>query len=149
MELKDTYKDELLNSIPIVSGMKVDIESLSEHEVCLSAPLATNSNYEGTAFGGSLNTLCILSAYLLTHHIMKSNQLSFKSLVIQNSKIDYLHPVESDFIAKASCSLKNSAHFKSMLEKKSIARIEIESQVTTKQSEKICVIFKGRFVASN
>tara|TARA_A100001015_G_C14938998_1_gene691744 strand:+ start:1135 stop:1467 length:333 start_codon:yes stop_codon:yes gene_type:complete len=104
MDLKSQYKAKLLSAIPVVSAMEVDIINIGIRELTLTAPLNTNINYEGTAFGGSLNTLCILSGYLLVHHIMHSEKIEINSLVIQDSQIKYLGPVNQDFYATASGS---------------------------------------------
>ena len=39
-------------------------------------------------------TVCILSCYLLVHHVLRTNNIKFDSLVIQNSEINYITPVE-------------------------------------------------------
>lgn len=142
------YKRELIQSIPVVSGMEIDISELNKYSVTLKAPLDTNINYEGTAFGGSLNTLCVLASYLLTHHILKDNVLDFSSLVIQNSTIEYLRPVDSDFYAKASLDKEACLKFLNTFKRRSKARLQINAQVFCANDIKARVIFEGRFVAS-
>ena len=93
------YKQQLVDSIPVITALGVEIEEVGDNFILLRAPLDKNINYEGTAFGGSLNTVAILSCYLMAHHILKHNQIPFKSLVIQNSHINYLKPVTQDFFA--------------------------------------------------
>lgn len=149
MSLNEQYKEELLKSIPVVKGMEVDVVGIEDFCIKLQAPLNANINYEGTAFGGSLNTMCILSCYLMTHHLLKNNGIPFSSLVIQNSQIEYLSPVDGDFYAKASpvCEKKTKLFFK-LMDKKKLGRIEINSFIYTDDESKPLVKFTGRFVAS-
>ncbi len=146
MNNKKLYKTQLLNSIPIVQSMNVDIVDISPNKISLIAPLNENINYEGTAFGGSINTLCVLSSYLLIHHILKSNHINFSSLVIQDSSIQYIKPVDSDFIATAQTSPPQIDRFIKTLHKKESARISTEANVTSETSSEIKAQFKSRFV---
>ncbi len=144
----EQYKANLLSSIPVVKGMEVDIVEVSDYKTIVSAPLGTHVNYEGTAFGGSLNTLCIIASYLLVHHHMKIKGIAFDSLVIQNSQIEYLHPVESDFKATAQIDPKACVSFLKILRRKGVGRIGVSSFISSSTSDKELVKFQGRFVAS-
>ena len=146
MELNEQYKQSLLDSIPVVKGMEVDIDNISPNSITVGAPLNANINYEGTAFGGSLNTVCILSCYVLVHHILKNEKIEFESLVIQNSEIEYLTPVQKDFYAISYASDKSKKHLFDMLEKRKIGRIEVESHIRTGGQEIDQVRFRARFV---
>ena len=145
MSLNDEYKHDLLESIPVVADMNLDIQDITDHSVMLKAPLNKNINYEGTAFGGSINTLAILSCYLLTHHVLKNNNIDFQSLVIQSSDIKYLKPVESDFHAVALTDENSITNFIQSLERKKVARILLQSRVMVNDSTR--AIFNAKFVA--
>ena len=143
--LKNNYKTELLNSIPVVAAMNVDITDIGADTIELTAPLDTNINYEGTAFGGSLNTLCVLSGYLLVHHILRSQEIPFSSLVIQDSQVKYLKPVTKDFHARATITPENLRSFMKMIQFKGKGRAEVSSIITTDDTSQL-VTFEGRFV---
>jgi len=147
--LKDQYASELLRSIPVVKGMNISIESLGKDSLRISAPLDSNINYEGTAFGGSLNTTCILSCYLLVHHVLKQNDIKFKSLVIQDSEIKYLIPVDGDFGAQAFFEAGSVQFLIKQLHSKGRGRVSVNSQVSLKGESETRVNFKGRFVVTS
>jgi len=146
LALTDLYKKELLSSIPVVSGMKIDIEKISDREIILKAPLDININYEGTAFGGSINTLCTLASYLLTHHLIKMSEHQIKSLVIQDSSIKYKSPVKDNFFAQAVISEAEKERFLSMLKRKKMGRVNLSTTVYTVKDEGL-VEYLARFVA--
>ena len=83
------YERLLQQAIPVVNDMDISIEKLEDTRVVLKAPLKKNINYEGSAFGGSLNTVATLSGYLLTRYLLEVGKISFSSLVIQASQIQY------------------------------------------------------------
>jgi thioesterase domain-containing protein len=143
------YKETLLKSIPVVAAMDVDISHIEDSSLVLTAPLTKNINYEGTAFGGSLNTLGILSCYLLVHHLLKIHEIPFTSLVIQDSSIQYLKPVNGDFCSQSVCI--NEEKFLRMMKRRGTGRAEMEAEIFTvdeKGKTTPFVSFKGRFVAS-
>ena len=146
MSILERYKQELLSSIPVVAAMDVQIEDVKDNSITLGAPLNTNINYEGTAFGGSLNTVCILSCYLLVHHLLKSKDVGFSSLVIQDSQIKYLLPVNSDFSATSVVTPKSEEMLLKMLDRKKQGRIQVKSAVKTNDSDDNLVEFSARFV---
>jgi thioesterase domain-containing protein len=146
--LQQSYKEELLNSIPVISGMDVDIIKIEDQSITLTAPLNTNINYEGTACGGSLNTLCILSSYLLVHHALKSKKIPFNSLVIQDSSIKYLSPVHEDFKAKSRVETRDVDLLVKLIDKKGVGRITVKSEIKVGDSKVANVVFQGRFVVS-
>lgn len=146
MSLLNKYKEELLNSIPVVKAMDVQILDIADESITLGAPLNTNINYEGTVFGGSLNTACILSCYLLVHHLLKSNKIEFNSLVIQNSVINYKTPVQDDFRACAIVTESAKNNLIKLLERKGVGRIEVNSSISTQSGALGLVDFKARFV---
>ncbi|MCH2534097.1 MAG: thioesterase domain-containing protein [Bdellovibrionales bacterium] len=147
MSNKQIYKKQLLNSIPIVQSMNIDIVKIESNKISIIAPLNKNINYEGTAFGGSINTLCVLSSYLLIHHILKSHKIEFSSLVIQDSSIQYLKPVDSDFIATATIPVNCIDKFIEMFQKRSMARVSTEAKITSSNNSEFKARFKSRFVA--
>ena len=127
--------------------MNLEIFEISDTRISLKAPLGTHINYEGTAFGGSLNTICTLSCYLSVHHLLKLHQVEFQSLVIQKSDIHFLKPVEMDF--RATCEFPNYGkvqNFIKMLKKREVARLQISSLISTDKDFE-CVKFTGYFVA--
>ena len=141
------YLTELTQSIPVTSNLDVDIIDLSDHGVTLGAPLGTHINYEGTAFGGSLNTICILACYLSVHHFFRSKSISFQSLVIQDSTMNYIKPVDANFITVAH--IENVESLLKAYERRSIARAQLICYVKLpNKSDAILCTFTGRFVIS-
>ena len=148
-ELITKYREQLLHSIPVVSGMDLSIKDIEPQSILIQAPLNPNINYEGTAFGGSLNTCCVLASFLLVQHLLRSREIEFNSLVIQDSSIKYLEPVDADFIAKSSVSDISLKSFLKCLDKRGQGRIQIQADVFNEGNfNRQKVSFLGRFVAS-
>lgn len=131
--------------IPLSAAMQVAVVSASSDCVTLVAPLAPNINHRSTAFGGSVSTLAILSAWSLVNLRLEAEGLHTR-LVIQSNRMDYDAPIESDFTATAT--LADTAAwplFVKMLRRKGRARIVVKSVVRC--GDIVGGRFEGEFVA--
>jgi len=71
--------------------------AVDEGSVSLSMPIKGNTNVHGTAFAGSLYSLCVLSAwYTLVIHLrnpLGDNSLDNATVVVKSSEIQYKKPL--------------------------------------------------------
>ena len=131
--------------IPLSAAMQVSVVSVSPEAVTLAAPLVPNINHRSTAFGGSVSTLAILSAWSLVNLRLKAEGLETR-LVIQSNRMDYDAPIEADFTAMAT--LADAADwplFMKMLLRRGRARIVVQSVVRCR--DVVGGRFEGEFVA--
>jgi thioesterase domain-containing protein len=109
----------------------------------LSAPLAENVNHLGTAFGGSLHALAVLSGYGLLWIELKDNECH---IVIRKSTISYERPVRGEIRTICVCpSADVLEEFKRTFHQKGKARIALSATIED-QGETV-VHFEGTFVA--
>lgn len=131
------------SKIPITLAMGVKVEEYDGSRLVLSAPLAANVNHLGTAFGGSLNALAVLSGYGLLWLELQDTQCH---IVIRESRISYDHPVGDDI--RATCVRPNAetlAAFKTQFHQRGKARIALTA--TIENQGLAAVRFQGTFVA--
>lgn len=131
--------------IPLSAAMQVAVVSVSPEAVTLAAPLAPNINHRSTAFGGSVSTLAILSAWSLVNLRLRAEGHHTR-LVIQSNRMEYDTPIESDFTATAM--LADAAAwpaFVKLLTRRGRARLVVQSVVRC--GEVVGGRFEGEFVA--
>lgn len=58
----------LHEQIPLARALSIEIIKADDHEALVMGPLAPNRNHMGTAFGGSLSAVLILSCYTWLFH---------------------------------------------------------------------------------
>jgi thioesterase domain-containing protein len=135
---------ELLHGkIPITRALGVKVEDYDGRRLILSAPLDANVNHLGTAFGGSLNALAVLSGYGLLWLELQDDDCH---LVIRASSISYERPVRGEL--RAICALPGAeelAEFKQTFQQKGKARIALAA--TIEDEGVTAVRFRGTFVA--
>jgi thioesterase domain-containing protein len=90
----------ILEDIVLAPHIGVRVVERDAHGLVLSAPLEANSNHHGTAFGGSLYSLAALAGWGLLTLELEARGIEAE-LVIQDSRIDFVSPVDADFTARA------------------------------------------------
>jgi len=78
--------------------MNLKILNYNEKELITTIPLDVNINDKGTAFGGSLATLTIISGWSLCWLISKELGFNSNNIVIIKNENSYKKPVTKDII---------------------------------------------------
>ena len=138
-----TLEHTLHSEIPISQAMGIRVAHYDGATLRLTAPLAPNINHKSTAFGGSLFTLAVLCGWGMVYLKLAEAALH-KHIVIQESNIRYLLPVDQDM--QAECCLEDAAfkHFLLTLNKRDRARLSLDVVIT--QDNRPAVEFSGRYV---
>ncbi len=143
----DTNKIQayLHEHIPLSLAMCVQVVSVTEEQVVLSAPLEPNINHRETVFGGSASALAIFSAWTLINFRLQSEGIDSR-LVIQRNAIEYTKPIVESFLAVSV--IENTEvweKFVKILHRKRRSRISVISSLVCK-GEKVGEL-QGDFVA--
>ncbi len=137
----------LRTEIPISAQMEVAADRLDQGGLWLSMPLEPNRNPHQTAFAGSLNSLCTLAGWAMTHLLIE--QLGQRgSTVIRRSSIKYHEPVETARVV-ANCLPPRDAdweHFVEMLREKGQAKLDHVVEIAGTAPDKPAVLFAGSYV---
>jgi thioesterase domain-containing protein len=131
------------SKIPITRAMGVKVKHYDGERLTLSAPLEANINHLGTAFGGSLHALAVLSGYGLLWLELQDTECH---IVIRESTISYERPVRGDL--RAVCFRPEAgalAGFKHAFQQRGKARISLS--VTIEDEGNSAARFRGTFVA--
>lgn len=132
--------------IPLTRVMDVRVLRFDQNGLTLSAALTPNLNHKMTAFGGSLNSLATLAGWGLVQLLCTTEQRRAITVVIQQSRVQFLKPVTHDFAA--TCPLPPQPvieKFLRTLERKGRARLDLEASIHT--NSEIALQFRGQFVA--
>ena len=138
-------QNKLYNEIPLTKFMELKIENYNDIKLVTTAPLHININDKGTAFGGSLSTITIISAWSLCWLISKELGFNSNNIVIIKNETSFIKPVTKDIVCHTKRPSKEDIEIlKQKLEKKKSASIKIESQII--ENNEICVDFFGYYV---
>ncbi|MCT7603344.1 thioesterase domain-containing protein [Aliarcobacter butzleri] len=138
-------ENKLHNEIPLTKFMDLKITKYDEKELITIAPLNKNINDKGTAFGGSLATLTIISGWSICWLISKELEINSENIVVIKNEHSYRKPVKKELICHTKRPTKDEIeNLKNKLLLKKSASIKISSQII--EDDEVCVDFTGYYV---
>ena len=138
-------QNKLHSEIPLTKLMEIKIQDYNESELITTAPLSININDKGTAFGGSLSTITIISAWSLCWLISKELGFDSNNIVIIKNNTSFRKPVTKNITCHTFKPSKEEIEIlKQKLENKKSASLKIQSQII--EDGEICVDFEGYYV---
>lgn len=138
-------QNKLYTQIPLTKLMQLEITDYNENLLITKAPLQININDKGTAFGGSLATITIISAWSLCWLISKELGFESNNIVVIKNEHSYKKPVTKEIVCFTYKPSKEEIELlkEKLLTKKS-ASIKIKSQII--ENNEVCVDFIGYYV---
>jgi thioesterase domain-containing protein len=142
----DYLQNRIDREIMLAKPMGVIVEAADETAVVLRAPLAPNSNHKGTAFGGSLYSLSVLTGWAWITRFLATRQVDADA-VIQESNMRFLAPVHGEMRACIQIPAEADIDkFQRMLLRAARGRIRLH--VNLYQGLKLATVFDGLFAAA-
>ena len=136
---------KLHKEIPLTNFMQLKVSNYDENELVTTAPLDVNINDKGTAFGGSLATMTIISSWSICWLISKELGFDSNNIVVIKNENSYKKPVTKDIICHTTKpTIEQLNMLKEKLKKKKSASIKIYSKII--EDGEICVEFEGYYV---
>ena len=138
-------ENKLHREIPMTKYMKLQLKSLDDKELITTAPLDVNINDKGTAFGGSSNTMSIISAWSLCVLISKKLGFDNTMIAIIKNQSSFRAPITKDLLCHTYLpSKKDIEKIKDKLLSKGSTSIKIKSELI--ENEVSCLDFEGIYV---
>jgi thioesterase domain-containing protein len=105
--------------------MGLRVICLTENDIKVEAPVAENNlNIHGTAFAGSIYSVCILTAWGFTHMRLLQDGITAK-VVVARGEIRYLSPIKEKIFCKSAVSDSDYKVFNQRLLKEGKASIPL------------------------
>lgn len=137
-------QNKIHTQIPMTKLMQLKLKEINNDFLITQAPLNINVNDKGTAFGGSLSSIAIISSWCMAYYLSKQFNLDNSSIVIVNNETKFLRPVTKDIICTTFIPKEEELKIlHSKLEVKNSGTIKIYAQII--ENEKICVDFRGTY----
>jgi thioesterase domain-containing protein len=142
---REYLQNRILGEFSLARHLGIVVESADDSAVVLRAPLAANANYKGTAFGGSLYSVAVLTGWAWVTRYLESRGV-IADAVIQESSTRFLAPVQGDL--RASAVVPSDAQidkFRKMLQRAGRGRIRVRVEICHEQT--LATLFEGVFAA--
>ena len=143
---RDYLQNRILQEFALARHMGIVVESADDAAVVLRAPLGLNANHKGTAFGGSLYSVAVLAGWAWATRHLEAQGVAADA-VIQESNVQFLHPVQGELRATAAApAAVQIDKFRKMLHRSGRGRIRLRVEIEYDQT--LAMLFEGVFAAS-
>ena len=143
---KEYLQSRITSDIALARHIGIVVERADEDGIVLTAPLAPNANHTGTAFGGSLFSVAVLTGWAWVTRYFAATAVAADA-VIQESTIRYLAPVTG--VLRATLISPPAAEvqrFGKMLQRAGRGRIRLRVQIH--HEHKLASQFDGVYAAT-
>jgi len=143
---RDYLQERIVREFTLARHIGVEVERADDAGVVLRAPLASNANDKGTAFGGSLYSLSVLSGWAWVARYLAARDLPADT-VIQESSMRFLVPVRGPF--RASVEAPGGEYidkFRKILHRAGRGRIRLTVEIHC--GDIPATLFEGVFAAA-
>lgn len=129
--------------VPILAHAGLRVLEVAPNKARAMLPLAANGNHHGSAFGGSLSLLGIVTGWLLAYAGQTAEPRT-RDIVIAESRSRYQRPLHADLIAEANWAPAAASDYRAHLAAGERASVRIAVQVAG--DEGIAMRQDNRFV---
>ncbi|WP_275098143.1 YiiD C-terminal domain-containing protein [Sedimenticola hydrogenitrophicus] len=139
-------QETLHRELPLTRTMGVRVEEHDGRELVFLADFAPNINIHGTAFGGSLYSICAVVCWGMLHLKYEDEGLHAHS-VLGDARISYRLPVRGEI--RARCRLPADGSYEAFIENLRAgkrSRIELTAEILVERG--VAVRFIGSYSAS-
>lgn len=112
-------------------------------EIAVRAPLPPNRNLHGTAFAGSLFSICVLTGWGMTWLALQQRGLA-GVIVVADSRIRYRRAVNAEILCR--CRVQASLLDERLAPLAVSGRASLPLVCTVDASDKTAVTFEGKYV---
>ena len=138
-ELEETWHRD----IPLAAAMRIAVQSYDGRTLTVRAPLAANRNLHGTAFAGSVFSICVLAGWGAAWLAWREHGLK-GLIVIADSKIQYRRAVTSELVCL--CAPDTAAVAAAFEQFRGVGRASLTLDCTIDVGERRAVTFTGTYV---
>jgi thioesterase domain-containing protein len=138
-ELYSTWHAE----IPLAAAMGVEVVTFAGDELTVRAPLAPNTNVHGTAFAGSLFSICVLTCWGRVWLALRKRGLAGQ-IVVADSQIKYRKAVTSEILCR--CTFDDRAEHANLGKLATSGRAVLQLTCTIDGLDAPAVTFEGKYV---
>ena len=129
--------------IPPAAAMAIQVAAYDGRTLTVRAPLAANRNVHGTAFAGSLFSVCVLTGWGATWLALRERGLA-GSIVVADSQIRYRRAVSCDLVCRCTGETQSlDVAFAGFAES---GRASLPLTCTIDAGDRLAVAFEGTYV---
>lgn len=140
------FETECRREIPLLDAMQLSFVSYENLTLTMEAPLAPNINNKGTAFGGSIASICLFGGWALATLAFTDNDIHHTEIVVYKSEMTFERPARGHLVVKAYIEPDDFAACLARLRQEDPGRVRLNIRLELFHDEQRCATMDGLYV---
>lgn len=142
----ERFEAECRRDIPLLNAMHLALVDYDDLTLTMEAPLAPNINNKGTAFGGSIASICLFGGWAMSTLAFIDNGITNTEIVVYANEMKFERPARGHLVIKVTMDEDEFAACLEQLQSGSDKRIRFHIHVELFHADKRCASMKGLYV---
>lgn len=140
------FEAECRQDIPLLNAMHLSFVSFEDLTLTMEAPLAPNINNKGTAFGGSIASICLFGGWAVATLAFVDNDIHNTEIVVYKNEMTFERPARGHLLVNAFIKPDDFAACLARLKAKDTGRIRLDIHVELFHDDERCATMSGLYV---
>lgn len=140
------FEAECRQDIPLLNAMHLSFVRFDDLTLTMEAPLAPNINNKGTAFGGSIASICLFGGWAVSTLAFRDNGIHNTEIVVYKNEMTFERPARGHLTISAHIKPDDFEACLARLKAKDPDRIRLDIDVDLFHNDERCAIMQGLYV---
>jgi thioesterase domain-containing protein len=140
------FEAECRAEIPLLTAMQLSFVDYENLTLSMEAPLAPNINNKGTAFGGSIASICLFGGWAVATLAFADSGIHNTEIVVFRNEMTFERPARGHLAIKATIKSDDFESCLVRLRANDRSRIRMNIHVDLFHDEYRCATMKGLYV---
>ena len=140
------FEAECRLDIPLLNAMQLSFNRFEDLALTMEAPLAPNINNKGTAFGGSIASICLFGGWAVATLAFTGHGIDNTEIVVYKSEMTFERPARGHLTIRAFIKPEDFSACLERLQDGDKGRIRMDIHVDLFHDEARCASMRGLYV---
>ena len=141
-----SFEAECRAEIPLLNAMQLSFTDYRDLTLTMEAPLAPNINNKGTAFGGSIASICLMGGWAVSTLAFIEHGVDNTEIVVYKNEMTFERPARGHLTVRAYIEPADFEACLAKLKETDSGRVRLDIHVDLFQGEDRCATMKGLYV---
>jgi thioesterase domain-containing protein len=140
------FEADCRRDIPLLTAMQLSLVDYGDLALAMEAPLAPNINNKGTAFGGSIASICLFGGWAVSTLAFEEHGIDNTEIVVYKNEMIFERPARGHLVVRAAPERQGFRDCVAALASGSDARLRFDVDVEVFHDDARCARMRGVYV---
>ena len=142
----EKFEADCRRDIPLLTAMELSFSDYGDHTLTMEAPLAPNVNNKGTAFGGSIASICLFGGWAVATLGFVDAGIDNTEIVVYKNDMTFERPARGLLTVRARIDPGEFDALLAQLKDGDAGRVRFDIDVEMFHDDQRCATMQGVYV---